>query len=75
MIATLDAGEVVAGMFIHIPLNGMLDFTVRISSITIEKENLLLIILDCGDEPEGVELIRAFYFESETLWVLDSGEP
>jgi MYXO-CTERM domain-containing protein len=34
VIASLDAGEVVPGMFVHIPLNGMLDFTVPVVSVS-----------------------------------------
>jgi hypothetical protein len=73
--ATLDAGEVLAGMFVHIPLNGMLDLTVRVSSVTPEGENRLRLVLDCGDEPGGAEFVEAFNFESETLRVLETGEP
>ena len=75
VVATLDAGEVVPGMFVHIPLNGMLDLTVRVSAVTRERDSRLRLVLDCGDEPGGAELVGAFNFEAETLWVLDTGEP
>jgi hypothetical protein len=75
VIATLDAGEIVPGMFVHIPLNGMLDLTVKVSAVTRESENRLRLVLDCGDEPGGAELLAAFNFEAETLWVLETGEP
>ncbi len=75
VVATLDAGKVVPGMFVHIPLNGMLDLTVRVSAVAPESEGRLRLVLDCGDEAGGAELVEAFNFESETLWVLESGEP
>jgi hypothetical protein len=75
VIATLDAGEIVPGMFVHIPLNGMLDLTVKVSAVTHESENRLRLGLDCGDEPSAAELVAAFNFEAETLWVLKTGEP
>ena len=34
VMATLDAGEVHPGMFVHIPLNGSLDFTARIIAVS-----------------------------------------
>jgi hypothetical protein len=75
VIATLDAGEVVPGMFVHIPLNGMLDFTVKVSAVASEAENRIRIVLDCGQETEGAEVVKAFNFKDETLWVLETGEP
>jgi hypothetical protein len=75
VIATLDAGEVVPGMLVHIPLNGMLDRTVKLLSVTREGNSRLRLVLDCGDEPGGAELVAAFNFETETLWVLETGEP
>lgn len=75
VIATLDAGEVVPGMFVHIPLNGMLDLTVRVSAVASEPENRIRLVLDCGEEAEGAELVKAFNFKDETLWVLETGEP
>jgi hypothetical protein len=74
VIATLDAGEVVPGMFVHIPLNGMLDLTVEVSAVTHDKERRVRLVLDCGDEPDGAELIVAFNFEGETLWVSETGD-
>ena len=73
--ATLGAGEVVTGMFVHIPLNGMLDLTVRVSAVVAESANRIRLVLDCGDEPGGAELIAAFNFGDETLRVLRTGEP
>jgi hypothetical protein len=74
VVATLDAGEVVPGMFVHIPLNGMLDLTVRVSSVAAEGLNHLRLVLDCGGEPGGADIVAAFDFASETLWVLETGE-
>jgi hypothetical protein len=75
VIATTDAGEVIPGMFVHIPLSAMLDLTVRVSAISSEPENRIRLVLDCGEETEGAELVKAFFFERETLWVLETGEP
>ena len=71
VVATLDAGEVVPGMFVHIPLNGMLNLTVPVAEVTRECDNQLRLVLDCGGD---ADLIAAFNFESETLWVLATGE-
>jgi hypothetical protein len=71
--ATLDAGEVVPGMFVHVPLNGLLDLTVRVSSVAPEQPNRIRLILDCDDDGETAKLVKAFNFENETLWVLDTG--
>lgn len=74
VIATLDAGEVVPGMFIHIPLNGMLDFTVQVAGVMHEQENRIRLIVDCGQDPQDAQIIMAFNFADETLWVLETGE-
>ena len=75
VVATLDAGEVTPGMFVHIPLNGMLDLTVQVSSVTRESGSQIQLVLDCGDETDGADFIAALNFEAETLWVLETGEP
>jgi hypothetical protein len=74
VVATLDAGEVVPGMFVHIPLNGMLNLTVPVAAVTHESDNHLRLVLDCGGEAGDAGLIAAFNFDSETLWVLETGE-
>jgi hypothetical protein len=74
VVAKLDAGEVVPGMFIHIPMNGMLNFTVRIEEVTPEADGCLRLVLDCGNDPEDAKLVMAFNFEDETLQVLETGE-
>lgn len=74
VIASLDAGEVRPGMYLHIPLNRMLDFTVRVASISPTSDGYIKLLLDCGDESDGADLILMFNFEDETLLVLESGE-
>ena len=74
VIASLDAGEVVAGMFVHIPLNGMLDFTVPVASVSPAPDGCIRLILDCGDEKDGADLVVMFNFEGETLRVLETGQ-
>ena len=74
VIATLDAGEIIPGMFLHIPLNGMLNFTVRIREIVPQGGHRIQLILDCNNDPETAGIVLAFNFEEETLWVLESGE-
>jgi hypothetical protein len=74
VIATLDAGEVVPGMFVYIPLNGLLDLTVKVSEVFREAGNRVRLLLDCGEEAAGAELVKAFNFEDETLWVLETGD-
>jgi hypothetical protein len=72
--ATLDAGQIIPGMFLHIPLNRSLDFTVRIREIVPQGERQIRLILDCNNDPETADMVLAFNFEEETLWVLESGE-
>lgn len=74
VVAALDAGEVVPGMYVHIPLNGMLDLTVPVVAVAHEGKTQLRIVLDCGDEAGGAELVAAFNFAAETLWVSGTGE-
>jgi hypothetical protein len=73
VIASLDAGEVVPGMFVHIPLN-MLDFTIPVASVAPAPDGCIRLVLDCGDEEDGADLVMMFNFEDETLWVLETGE-
>lgn len=74
VIATVDAGEIIPGMFIHIPLNSLLDFTVRITEIVPQGGTRVRLVLDCDNESEEASLVMAFNFENETLWVLETGE-
>lgn len=74
VIATLDAGEVVSGMFLHIPINNLLDFTVRIEEVVSLIGNEIRFVLSCGKETNQVNMVLAFNFEDETLWVLETGE-
>jgi hypothetical protein len=53
----------------------MLDLTVRVSAVTQEGKDRLRLLLDCGNEHTGVELIAAFNFADETLLVQETGEP
>jgi hypothetical protein len=71
VIAALDAGEIVPGMFLHIPLNGLLAVTFRISEIVSLGDKQIRLTLDCDNDPEVVLLLN---FEEETLWALESGE-
>ena len=73
VIAKLDAGELEPGMYIHIPLNSMLSFTVRITDVMQAKNGGVRLLLDCGDDPKSVPLVVAFNFEDETLEVLSTG--
>ena len=74
VVAKLDAGEVVPGMFVHVPLNGMLNFTIRVGEITPEADGCIRLLLDCGNDSESAKLVMAFHFEDETLEVLATGE-
>jgi hypothetical protein len=73
VVATLDVGEILPGMFLHIPLNSLLDFTVRIIEIAPLGGNHIRLVLDCGDDPDATDLVLAFNFADETLWVLETG--
>jgi len=73
-VATLDAGELAPGMFIHIPINWSLDFTVPIKEVVPLSPPDVHVILDCGDDEDDVDLVLAFNFDDETLWVNESGE-
>jgi hypothetical protein len=73
VIAMLDAGEVVPGMFLHLPLNSMLDLTLIVAAVTHDIEGRTHICLDCDNESEAAFVV-AFNFENETLWVTESGE-
>jgi hypothetical protein len=74
VIATIDAGEIIPGMFLHIPLNGQFNLTVRITEIVPQEGTRVRLVLDCGHDFEGASLVMAFHFEEETLWVLETGE-
>ncbi len=70
VIATLDAGEALPGMFIHIPINGMLNFTLEVADVSPLDGGRIRILLEGGD---GSGLVMAFDFEDETLEVLSTG--
>ncbi|MFH5806011.1 hypothetical protein, partial [Alienimonas sp. DA493] len=70
--ATLDAGEVRPGMFLHIPMNCLLNLTVSIAAVEPAGARLRL-ELDCDDELDA-DLVAGFNFEGETLWVLEIEE-
>lgn len=74
VFASLDAGEVIPGMFIHIPLNGMLDFTVRVREVSQLDGNRVRLVLDCGEDGDDAELVMAFNFGNETLLVQETEE-
>lgn len=74
VVATLDAGEVKPAMFVHIPLNGTLDVTVPIASVSPLPDGTLRLTLDCGEEDSIAEIVLALNFEGESLRVLDTGE-
>ena len=74
VVAKLDAGEIEPGMFVHVPLNGMLNFSIRIEEVTPDADGSIRLLLDCGDDSESAKLVRAFNFEDETLQVLETGE-
>jgi hypothetical protein len=73
VIAMLDAGAVVPGMFLHLPLNSMLDLTLIVAKVTHDIEGRTHIFLDCNDESDAAFVV-AFNFENDTLWVTESGE-
>jgi len=74
VVATLDAGEVVTGMFLHVPLNAQVDFTVRITAVRPDAGDRICLILDCGDSADDASLVMAFNFAGETLSVMETGE-
>ena len=71
-IITLDEGEITSGMFLHIPLNGMIDATIPIREVISGEENRVRMILDCDKDAEMAEIFMAFDFENETLLVSDN---
>jgi hypothetical protein len=71
--ATLDAGELVSGMFIHIPMNSMLDFTVPIKEVVPLSPPNIHVVLDCDNGENVADLVLAFHFDNETLWVDELG--
>lgn len=73
VIATLDAGEIVPGMFLHIPLNSQLAVTVRIAEIAPQEGKRIRLVLDCDNDPDDADMVVALNFEDETLWVLETG--
>jgi hypothetical protein len=72
-VATLDAGELAPGMFVHIPMNSMLDFTVAIREVLPLSPPNIHVILDCDNDEDGAALVLAFNFDNETLWVDEVG--
>jgi hypothetical protein len=73
-VATLDAGELARGMFLHIPMNSMLDFTVVIKKVAPLSPSNFHIVLDCDEDEDGAALVVALNFDNETLWVDEVGE-
>ncbi|WP_171189488.1 hypothetical protein [Alienimonas chondri] len=73
LTAVLDAGEVLPGMFLNIPLNSMLNLTLLISSVAPIGDGLIRLTFDCDDSLDA-DLLTAFNFEAETLWVTEVGE-
>jgi hypothetical protein len=73
-VATLDAGELAPGMFVHIPMNPMLDITVAIKKVVPLSPPNFHVVLDCDDDEDGAALVMAFNFDNETLWVDEVGE-
>lgn len=71
------AGNLAAGMFVHIPLNPMVAFTVRICEVRPVRNSWGLslsgLVLRCEDE-SGRQLIDAFGIGDELLVVHDTGE-
>ena len=61
-------------MFVHIPLNSSLDFTVKIIRVSPAPNSRIRILLDCGNDLDSAALITAVNFEGETLKVLPTGE-
>ena len=72
--ATLDAGEIASGMFVHIPLNSMLDLTGMIKEVVLISPSKIHVILDCDNDEDTATLVLAFNFDNETLWVDERGE-
>jgi hypothetical protein len=73
-VATLDAGELAPGMFVHVPMNTMLDFTVTIKEVVSLSPPHIHVILDCDNDENEAALVLAFNFDNETLWVDEVGE-
>jgi hypothetical protein len=73
-VSTLDAGELAPGMFLHIPMNSMLDFTVAINKVVPLSPPNFHVVLDCDDDEDGAALVMAFNFNNETLGVDEVGE-
>jgi hypothetical protein len=73
VVGTLDNGDIVPGMYLHVPINGLLDFTVPVKQITPLTPPYVHIILDCGGEEEGANIVLAFNFEDEMLRVTEGG--
>lgn len=71
VIATLDAGEVVPGMFVYIPMNISMDLVVKVSGVAPDSERLIRIVLDCEEVPD---IVKAFNLENQTLWVLETND-
>jgi hypothetical protein len=74
LVASLDAGKLEPGMFVHIPINSTLDLTVAIQEIEPLSPPNIHVILDCGNDEDGAALVLAFNFANETLWVDEVGE-
>jgi hypothetical protein len=73
-VATLDAGELAPGMFLHIPMSFILDFTVAIKKVAPLSPPNFHVALDCDDDEDGAAFVVAFNFDNETLWVDEVGE-
>lgn len=74
VVATVDEGSVSAGMYLHVPLNRSTDITVMISAVKPAADGQVRLILDCGDDPEGADMIHALNFADETLLAREAVE-
>jgi hypothetical protein len=70
--ARIISGQVKAGMFLRIPLNGSLDVTAHIGAVTAEDNQDVLLLLDGG--AEWAEILIALNFADEELYVTEDGE-
>lgn len=72
--ARLVSGTVLAGMFLHIPLNGAFDVTAPIADVTTTADGGILLLLDCDNDPDLAAMVLDFNFADETLHVKEGDE-
>jgi hypothetical protein len=73
-VATLDTDELVFRILVHIWINSNLEFTMTIKEVVLLSPPKIHVILGCDNDENNADLVLAFNFDNETLWINEVGE-